>query len=137
MYEWNNKRHEHVYRWLLTLGGDNKAVEFQPYDFIRKSGFLATPEAVEKVKADLVEMEEDGWLLIGPKTGAGHMVMATDKMAEAMLMTFERMVSMHAQMSEQERTMLSQWEKTNLGGPDQLATSDWPGWQVIFKRLAH
>lgn len=35
------------------------------------------------------------------------------------------------------RDMLQHWEQANLGGPEQLATSDWPGWRVAFKRLAH
>jgi hypothetical protein len=62
--------------------------------------------------------------------------MLTSKQADTMLLPFERMAAAHALMSDGEREMLQQWEAAHLGGPEQLSTSDWPGWPVIFKRLA-
>jgi len=132
-----NERHSNIYTRLVELGADVGAIEFKPYEYLRKCGFLATPESVDRLKSDLMVMEEDGWILIGARTAAGHMVMATNKMTEAVLLTFERMVAIHALMSDEERAMLGQWEKAYLGGPNQLATSEWPGWRVVFKRLAH
>lgn len=132
-----SESHQRLYQWLLDIGGDMKAVEFLPHEFIRKSGFLATVEAVDRVKLDLMMLEENGWLLIGPRTEAGNIVMATDKMTEILLLPFERMVAMHTLMSAAERTMLSHWERMHLGGVDQLATSDWPGWSVVVKHLCH
>lgn len=132
-----NDRHAHIYRWLQEQGADERAIEFRPHEYLRKSGFLATDEAVERVNSDLKVMEEDGWVSIGPSTSAGHMVMATGRQTEATLLSFERLIAMHALMSDEERTMLSQWEKIHLGREDNLATSDWPGWQVVFKRLSH
>lgn len=137
MSDLKNDRHAHIYQWLQDQDADERAIEFLPHEYLRKSGFLATTDAVEQVKADLMVMEEDGWISIGPSTSTGHMVMATGKQTEAMLLPFERLIAMHALMSDEERTMLSQWEKTHLGREDQLATSDWPGWQVVFKRLSH
>lgn len=126
-----------IYQWLQKQGGEEGAVEFRPHEYLRKTGFLAVEESVERVKADLMEMEENGWVLIGQRTDAGHLVMLTSKQTEIMLVPFERMVAAHALMSDGERDMLQQWEQANLGGPEQLATSDWPGWRVVFKRLAH
>lgn len=126
-----------IYEWLQKHGGNDGAVEFRPHEYLRKTGFLAVQEGIERVKADLMQMEEDGWVLIGAKTETGHLVMLTDKQTEIMLLPFERMVAAHASMSDAEREMLQQWEQTHLGGPEQLATSDWPGWRVVFKRLAH
>ena len=51
-------------------------------------------------------------------------------------MTFERMVAMHALMRDDERAMFRFWEEMYLGGPDRTTISDWPGWNVIVKRLA-
>lgn len=132
-----NERQQRLYQWLLDLGCNMTAANFLPHEFIRKSGFLATQEAVERVKADLMKMEEDGWVLIGPRTEAGHMVMVTDKMTKTLLLPFERMVFVHSLMSDVERAMLSSWEKLHLGRDDQLATSDWPGWPVVIKRISH
>ena len=128
---------QQVYQWLQKQGGEEGAVEFRPHEYLRKTGFLAIEESVERVKADLMEMEENGWVLIGQTTDAGHLVMLTSKQSETMLVPFERMVAAHASMSDGERCMLQQWEQANLAGPDPLATSDWPGWRVVFKRLAH
>lgn len=132
-----NDRYAHIYQWLQGQGADERAVEFRPHEYLRKSGFLATTESVERVNADLVAMQEDGWVSIGPDTSAGNLVMATGKLTEALLLPFERLVAMHALMSDEERLMLSQWEKVNLGRGDQVATSDWPGWRIVIKRLAH
>ena len=137
MFDLMNDRYAHIYKWLQDQGADERAVEFRPHEYLRKTGFLATSEAVERVKADLMTMEEDGWVSIGPSTSAGHMVMATGKLTETLLLPFERMVAMHGLMSDEERVMLKQWEEAHLGNDDQLATSDWPGWHVVMKRLAH
>lgn len=128
---------QQIYQWLEKQGAEAGAVEFRPHEYLRKTGFLAVEESVERVKADLMKMEENGWVLIGQRTDAGHLVMLTGKHSEIMLVPFERMVAAHALMSDGEREMLQQWEQTNLGSPEQLATSDWPGWRVVFKRLAH
>ena len=32
-------------------------------------------------------------------------------------------------LSEAERCELREWEEENLGPPNDLATSDWPGWR--------
>lgn len=128
---------QQVYQWLQKQGGEKSAVEFRPHEYLRKTGFLVVEESVERVKADLMEMEENGWVLIGQRTNAGHLVMLTSKQTEIMLVPFERMVAAHASMSDAERAMLQQWEQANLRGPEQLATSDWPGWRVVLRRLAH
>jgi hypothetical protein len=130
-------RNQRIYKWLLSAGAGDGAVDFRPHEYLRKSRALATDEAAERVKADLVEMEEDGWVSIGHRTEAGHWVMATDKAVQARLLTFERMLAMYEMMSDAERAMLNQWEKSHLDQDGQFATSDWPGWGVVLKRLAH
>ncbi|SFF32545.1 hypothetical protein [Paracidovorax wautersii] len=52
------------------------------------------------------------------------------------ILTFERMLSMHPKMTEQERNALAEWERVNLG-PCGKGTSDWPGWSAVCARLCH
>ena len=51
------------------------------------------------------------------------------------LLTAERIVAMHAQMTEVEKQALASWEQAL--GDGELATSDWPGWQAVYQRLGH
>ncbi|MCY0914044.1 hypothetical protein [Massilia antarctica] len=136
MFESMNPRQLRIYNWMQKHGGEEGAVEFRPQEFLRKTGFLADTDSVERVKVDVMEMEENGWVMIGERTEAGYLVMLTSKQSDIVLLPFERMLTMHALMSEGERTMLLQWEQGNLGRQEQLATSNWPGWRVVYKRLA-
>src|SRR5690606_12797341 len=38
------------------------------------------------------------------------------------------MLGAHAAMSPTERAELESWERSNLTGDGEIATSDWPGW---------
>lgn len=87
-----NDHQGRIYQWLQDHGAEERAIEFRPHEFLRKCGFLATTEAVERVKADLMVMEKDGWVTIGPSTSAGHIVMATKKQADLLLLPFERLI---------------------------------------------
>lgn len=132
-----NARQRKIYEWLLALNADAKAVEFRPHEYLRKTGSLASTENIELTESDVMMMGEEGRVLIGPSTAAGHMVMLTEKAVETLLLPFERLLAMHALMSDEERAMLRQWEQAHLGSDNQLATSDWPGWRVVIKRLSH
>jgi hypothetical protein len=41
---------------------------------------------------------------------------------------FRRLVEATATLPEEERKALEEWEAENVGKPNGLATSDWPGW---------
>lgn len=49
----------------------------------------------------------------------------------------ERIVTMHAQMTESEKQALALWEQERVLGDGELATSDWPGWLAVYQRLGH
>lgn len=39
-------------------------------------------------------------------------------------------------MTAEEKTALQTWEKENVTGDGALGTTDWPGWDAIFARIA-
>lgn len=51
------------------------------------------------------------------------------------VLTIERMISVQGQMSDKERAELSLWEKSKVTGDGLYATSDWPGWPAVIRRL--
>lgn len=60
-----------------------------------------------------------------------------ERVENPILLTMERIVTMHAQMTDDEKKALSLWERENVTGDGKYATSDWPGWRAVFDRLAH
>lgn len=52
------------------------------------------------------------------------------------LAQYEKLADAYKKMLPEERAQLAIWEKENLG-EGGLATSDWPGWDKVFSRLAH
>lgn len=59
------------------------------------------------------------------------MAMDQDDAHPSLLLTAERMVTLHAKMSEAEKRELSSWEQANVTGDGTLGTSDWPGWMYM------
>lgn len=53
-----------------------------------------------------------------------------------LLLTIERIVTLHPKMSETEKQALAEWERTNLGD-GVTGTTDWPGWREVIARLSH
>jgi len=61
--------------------------------------------------------------------------MTTDNI-KSHLAQYERLVTLHPDMTEDERVALHNWERENLGDGNK-ATSDWPGWAEVIARLSH
>lgn len=40
-------------------------------------------------------------------------------------------------LTEQEKADLTEWERNNVTGDGKFATSDWPGWDAVIKRISH
>lgn len=53
-----------------------------------------------------------------------------------LILTVERILAMHPNMTEAEKLALADWEAANLGSGD-LGTTDWPGWSDVYARLSH
>lgn len=53
-----------------------------------------------------------------------------------LILTIERIMSMHPKMTEDEKIALTEWEGVNCGFDDK-GTTDWPGWKVVSARLSH
>jgi hypothetical protein len=56
---------------------------------------------------------------------------------DAQLARYERIIKAATALSEQERTDLAAWERSDVTGDGQFATSDWPGWDAVIKRVSH
>lgn len=53
------------------------------------------------------------------------------------MMTAERLVSAYADMTGKEKSDLLAWEASNVTGDGRVATTDWPGWANVFRRIFH
>lgn len=52
-------------------------------------------------------------------------------------LSVERIVTLCPLMTDEERSALHAWEKTNVTGDAHAASSDWPGWKAVVDRLSH
>lgn len=53
------------------------------------------------------------------------------------LLSFERMNALYEKMNEQERSLLSEWERLCVDGSGRYSTSDWPGLEEMIARYSH
>lgn len=56
---------------------------------------------------------------------------------DAQLARYERIISAAVVMSDSEKNELKVWEQVHLPGDNGFATSDWPGWDAVIKRISH
>lgn len=55
---------------------------------------------------------------------------------ESNLAFYERFVEFGKQLTNDEAKALEKWEKQNVLGENSRATSDWPGWEAVYRRLS-
>lgn len=51
--------------------------------------------------------------------------------------TLEKVFDALPRLNDQEREALATWRRKQVTGDGTYATSDWPGWSDVFKRIAH
>jgi hypothetical protein len=56
---------------------------------------------------------------------------------EGFYLNAQRIAALYPMMSHSEKQALAIWESENITGDGQFTTSDWPGWDAVFKRLSH
>jgi len=56
---------------------------------------------------------------------------------DAELSKYERIIKAATALSEQEKAGLKEWERTHVTGDGRFATSDWPGWDAVIKRISN
>jgi hypothetical protein len=54
-----------------------------------------------------------------------------------LLLNAERIISLHEKMSNEEKEELAKWDREEVTGDGEKATSDWPGWKAVIDRLSH
>jgi len=64
-------------------------------------------------------------------------IVATANSSEGYIMNAQRIVTLYPLMSDNEKNALEKWENENVIEDGQFGTSDWPGWEAVFKRLSH
>ncbi|GAA0694531.1 hypothetical protein ISN75_02620 [Dyella marensis] len=65
------------------------------------------------------------------------MARASKKKQDQYMASVELQMIASISLTEAERAELKIWEKEHVTGDGQFATSDWPGWAVAYKRVAH
>jgi len=56
---------------------------------------------------------------------------------DAQLARYERIIKAATALTEQEKADVTEWERNNVTGDGKFATSDWPGWDAVIKRISH
>lgn len=56
---------------------------------------------------------------------------------DAQLVKYERIIKAATALSEQEKADLTEWERGHVTGEGKFATSDWPGWDAVIRRISH
>ena len=125
--------HERILAYLNEAGGMARTVELSPHSMLRKAGAPATAEGTAAIYADLRMLEATGHLLLGEATASGIMVMLLTASELPVLLTCERLVTMHGWLNDHERAALQRWESANLA-VDGPSTTAWPGWPTIYRR---
>ena len=54
-----------------------------------------------------------------------------------LILNAERLVFMYQRLTQAEKIELEAWERDNLKTEGPAQTTDWPGWEAVFKRLSH
>lgn len=57
--------------------------------------------------------------------------------AQAEMAVYERIAVASERLSPDEQAALKDWEKTHVTGDGKFATTDWPGWSAVLKRVFH
>jgi hypothetical protein len=60
-----------------------------------------------------------------------------EKLMDAQLARYERIIKATTALTEQEKAGLMEWERNNVTGNGKFATNDWPGWDEVIKRISH
>lgn len=64
-------------------------------------------------------------------------IMESRNSSEGYLLNAQRIVTLYPLMSDNEKAALEKWEAEHVTGDGRFGTSDWPGWDDVFKRLSH
>lgn len=56
---------------------------------------------------------------------------------QVLIATIEKVFDALPRLNDQEREELETWERKHVTGDGAYATTDWPGWTGVFKRIAH
>ena len=56
---------------------------------------------------------------------------------EGYYLNAQRIAALYPMMSHSEKQALAIWESEIVTGNGPFTTSDWPGWEAVFKRLSH
>jgi hypothetical protein len=57
--------------------------------------------------------------------------------ARAAMAVYERIAVASERLTADEQAALKDWEKAHVTGDGKFATTDWPGWSAVLRRVFH